>query len=74
MVPDRAVDDSSTGTRASEFPSQGRVVRPSVEARECKGDAATRGEHGKHSDHDGCITGGRGFTDVGGPGERSREN
>ena len=38
--------DSSRGTHASELPSQHCVVQPSVGAREGKGDAAVRCEHG----------------------------
>ena len=67
---DRVVDDSSTGTRASELPSRGRVVRLAVEARqEEEGHAAGRGEHGRHAGHDGGISGGQGFTNNGGLGE-----
>ena len=50
---DRVVNHSSTGMYASELPGQGSVVRPSVEAGQGKSDAAARGEHGKHPDHDG---------------------
>ena len=49
---DRVVNNSSTGAHASELPSQSSVVRPSVETTESKSDAAARGEHGKHTDHE----------------------
>ena len=55
---DRVVDNSSMEAHASELPCQGRVVRSSVGIREGKGDAALRGEHGQHPDHDSGISGG----------------
>ena len=61
---DIVVNDSSTATHASE---RDRVVRPSVAAREGKGDAAARGEFGKHPDHDGGISGRQDFANAGGP-------
>ena len=63
---------AAQGARVSELPNQGRVVRPSVGTREGKGDAAACAEHGQHPDHDGGISGGQDFANVGGPGERLR--
>ena len=40
---------------STELPSQDRVIQHPVETREIEGDAAARGEHGKHADHDGCF-------------------
>ena len=66
-------ESSTTTPEASELPSQDRVVRPSSEAGEGKGDAAACGEHGKHPDHDGDIFGGQNFASAGGPGEGLRK-
>ena len=52
------------------FGHRTRVVRPSVEAGAGKGDAADRGEHGKHPDLDGGISGRQDFAHAGGPGGR----
>ena len=70
---DSLLSDSGRGSHASGLHSQDRVLQPSVEARESKGDAAARGEHGKHPDHDGCISGGQNSAHAGGPGERLRK-
>ena len=70
---DRVVNDSGTGTCESGSPSQNHPAQPSFEAREGKGDAAARVEHGKHPDHDGCISGRQDSANARGVGERLRE-
>ena len=70
MVPTESFHNSSTRAHASELPSHGRVVRPSVATREGSGDAAAHGEHGQHLDHDGGISGRQNYANVGGDPER----
>ena len=73
VLPTEPSTTTAQGAHAGELPSHGRVVRLSVETREGKGDAAARGEHRQHPDHDGGILGGEDFVNVGGLGERVRE-
>ena len=66
---DRILNDSSRVSHASLPPSQDRVVQPPVQTRASEGDAAARGEHAKHPDHDGCISGVQKSAHAGGSGE-----
>ena len=71
VVPTESSTIAATGTYASKHPGQDRVVRPSVETGERKSDAAVRGEHRKHPDHEGSISGRHDFANAGGPGTKT---